>query len=96
MSPENVDKTMIPHDERRTISFCGSATYGVGVEGNLDLYHNNNGRIASLHWNGPWTRTDNQFDVTNLKSEEYMLNISPIQESGILGDVLVIVAETIR
>ena len=87
---------MIPHDERRTISFCGSATYGVGVEGNLDLYHNNNGRIASLHWNGPWTRTDNQFDVTNLKSEEYMLNISPIQESGILGDVLVIVAETIR
>lgn len=96
LSPEDVDKIMIPHDEKRTISFCGSATYGVGVEGNLDLYHNNVDRIASLYWNGPWTRTDNQFAVVNLNSEEYTLNISPIQECGILGDVSVIVAQTGR
>ena len=87
---------MIPHDEKKTISFCGSATYGVGVEGNLDLYHNNDGRMASLYWNGPWTRTDNLFNVTNLNSEEYILNMSPIPESGILGDVSVVVAQTGR
>ncbi len=68
----------------------------MGVEGSLDLYHNNDGRIASLYWNGPWSRTDNQFDVTNLNSEEYTLSISPIQEIGILGDVSVIVAQASR
>ena len=68
----------------------------MGVEGNLDLYHNNDGRMASLYWNGPWTRTDNLFNVTNLNSEEYILNMSPIPESGILGDVSVVVAQTGR
>lgn len=90
-----MDKIVIPHDEKRTLSFCGSATYGVGVEGNMDLYHNNDGRIASLHWNGPWRRNDNHFDVTYLSSERYRLTISPIQESGILGDVLVVVAQAV-
>jgi Aegerolysin. len=60
------------------------------------LYYDNVDRIASLYWNGPWTRTDNQFAVANLNSEEYTLNISPIQECGILGDVSVIVAQTGR
>jgi Aegerolysin. len=88
---------VIPHGEKRTLSFCGSATYGVGVEGNLELYHNKDGRIASLHWNGPWTRNDNRFDMTNLStdSERYRLTISPIQESGILGDVSVVVAQAV-
>lgn len=96
LSPEDVDKIIIPHEEKKTIFFCGSASYGVGVEGNLDLYHNNVGRIASLYWNGPWTRTDNQFAVVNLKCEGYTLKISPIPESGILGDVSVTVAQTGR
>lgn len=93
LSPEDVNQIKIPHDENRTISFCGSATYRVGVEGILDLYHDNDGRIVSLYWNGPWTRTHNQFDMANLNSEEYTLRMSPIQESGILGDVSVIVAK---
>lgn len=96
LCPEDVDKIVIPHDEKRTISFCGSATYKVGVEGHLDLYHDNDGRIASLYWNGPWSRTNNQFDVRNLNSEEYILTMSPIQERGILGDVSIIVAQTSR
>lgn len=96
LSREDVDNIIIPHDEKRTISFCGSATYRIGVEGSLDLYHNNDGRISSLYWNGPWTRTDNHFDMTNLNTEEYTLNVSPIQEIGILGDVSVIVAQASR
>lgn len=87
---------MIPHDEKRTIAFCGSAAYKVGLEGHLDLYHDNDGRIASLYWNGPWSRTYNQFDVRDLNSEEFILTMSPIQERGILGDVSIIVAKTSR
>ncbi|KAI2671311.1 hypothetical protein LCP963914a_9672 [Penicillium roqueforti] len=96
LSPEDVNQIMIPHDENRTISFCGSATYRVGVEGTLDLYHDIDGQIVSLYWNGPWTRTHNQFNMANLNCEEYTVNMSPIQESGILGDVSVIVAQTSR
>jgi hypothetical protein len=49
--------------------------------------------MASLYWNGPWTRIGYQFDVTSLNSEEYPINVSPIHEGGILGDVSVIVAQ---
>lgn len=91
MCAEDVGKIAIPCDEKRTISFCGSAVYKVGVEGHLDLYHDNDSRIASLYWNGPWSRTYNQLDVRNLNSE-YVLTMSPVQERGILGDVSIVVA----
>jgi hypothetical protein len=57
----------------------------------LDLYHDNDSRIASLYWNGPWSRTYNQLDVRNLNSE-YVLTMSPVQGRGILGDVSIAVA----
>ena len=93
MSPERLDNVTIPPGGKYELSFCGSATYEAGVKGHLDLCHDNNGPIASLYWNGPWTLTDNQFDVVNLNSEEYTINASPIQETGILGDVSVIVSQ---
>ena len=83
---------MIFHGEEGTASFCGSAVYGLGVEGSLDLYHGE-ARIASLHWNGPWARTGNQFEATNVNSAKYLVNISGIPSYGILGDVSVIVTE---
>ena len=92
LSPEEVDKTVVPRGGNRTISFCGSATFRLGVEGKIDLHCDDHGRIASLYWNGPWTRIGNQFDVTNLNSEEYRIIVPAINGSGTLGDVSVIVA----
>lgn len=92
LSPEEVDKTVVPRGGKRTISFCGSATFRLGVEGKLDLHCDAQGRIASLYWNGPWTRIGNQFDVTNLNSEKYLITVSPIHGSGTLGDISVNVA----
>ena len=92
MAPEDVNKLVICHGEEGTASFCGSAVYGLGVEGSLDLYHGD-ARIASLHWNGPWARTGNQFEATNVNSAKYLVIISGIPSHGILGDVSVIVTE---
>ena len=88
-----MDNITIPPGGKKQLSFCGSATYKAGVKGHLDLCDDKNGPIASLYWNGPWTLTDNQFDVVNLNSEKYTVNASPIQEIGILGDISVIVSQ---
>lgn len=56
----------------------------------MDLYHDNDSRIASLYWNGPWSRTYNQLDVRNLNSG-YILTMSPVQKMGIL-DVSIVLA----
>lgn len=93
LSPEDLNEIVIPHAEKGTICFCGSASYGVGIEGSLDLYRGNKGRIASLHWKGPWARVGNRFDVTNVDCETYLVTVSPIHNSGVLGDVTVIVAD---
>lgn len=79
--------------EEDTISFCGSAVYGLGVEGTLDLYHDTHGWIASLYWKGPWNRLENRFEVKEMDSENYSITVSPIRRSGVLGDISVSVSQ---
>jgi hypothetical protein len=87
-----VNKLVICPGEEGTASFCGSAVYHSGVKGSLDLYHGD-ARIASLHWKGPWARTGNQFEATNVNSAKYLVDISNIPKHGILGDISVIVTD---
>lgn len=95
ISAEDVNKKEILAGEEDTISFCGSAVYGLGVEGSLDLYHNPHGWIASLYWYGPWNRLGNRFEITRMDSENYSITVSPIRRSGILGDISVSVTQVV-
>ena len=80
--------------EEGTVSFCGSAAYGLGIEGGLELYHGDS-RIASLYWKGPWARRGNQFEVTDV-NEKYLVTATAVPEVGILGDVSVAITEPIH
>lgn len=88
-----MNKKEILAGEEDTISFCGSAVYGLGVEGSLDLYHDPHRWIASLYWNAPWNRLGNRFDVTKMDSENYSITVSPKHSSGVLGDISVSVSQ---
>ena len=84
---------VIAPSERSVISFCGSATYKLGVKGQLDIYEDDDTRIASLCWNGPWTRHGNQFELANVDVERYLVKVSPVHRKGVLGDISVTVTQ---
>ena len=71
---------------------CGSATFGLGVEGMLDLYHNGR-RITSVYWNGNWNRVGNQLHLVRVDGENYDVTVSIPSDEGILGDLAVEVGE---
>lgn len=88
----NIEKISIQHGQSRVVSFCGSATFGLGVEGMLDLYHDQHW-ITSVYWNGPWNRVGNQFHLTNVDNKSYRVTASMPSDEGILGDLAVEVGE---
>jgi hypothetical protein len=91
---EDVNKIVIRSGETKKVSFCGSAAYGAGVEGTLDLYNDQEGQIASLYWNGPYNQKGNLFEVTNADTQHYEVIVGSIPSKGILGDVSVTVTAT--
>ena len=78
---------MIQPGTRGSISFCGNATYKLGIEGKLDIYNSDDGRIATLNWYGPWPRFGNRFELTNMNSQKYLIFISPVHQNGVLGEI---------
>jgi hypothetical protein len=86
---EDVNRISIPHSRSATVTVCGSATFGLGVEGTLDLYHDESGRIASLSWNGPWSRIGNELLVHDLAEDKFAMEVSSPPNKGILGDLIV-------
>jgi hypothetical protein len=64
----------------------------LGVKGKLDIYQDDDTRIASLCWNGPWTRLGNRFEITNIDVERYFVKVSPVHHSGVL-DVSITVTQ---
>jgi hypothetical protein len=74
------------------VSFCGSATFRLGVEGMLDLYHNER-RITSVYWRGPWKRVGNGFQLSSVDNENYEVMASVPMYKGILGDLAIEVGE---
>ena len=92
MSIEDVNLITIQPGESGTISLCGSAAFGLGIEGMLDLYLNNDNHVASIYWYGPWKRVGNQFHVKNMDTENYAVIASVPRYKGILGDLSVSVS----
>lgn len=89
LSTEDLEKIRIQPGASKLISFCGSATLGLGIEGMLDLHSDNETRITSLYWNGPWNRVDNQFHVSSTDHELYTVTASIPPVEGVLGDISV-------
>lgn len=89
LSAEDVEKIIIRPGESKLISFCGSGALGLGIEGMLDIHADNEARITSLYWNGPWDRVGNQFHVSSTDNEHYSLSASIPPNEGILGDISV-------
>ena len=88
-----MNQIVVPLGASGVISFCGSATYKLGIEGKLDLYYDDDGdsRIASLYWKGPWPRCGNRFEITNHDTKKYLIIMSPIHRNGVLGEVSITV-----
>ena len=89
---EDVEKKPIRHGQSQVVSFCGSATFGVGVEDMLDLY-NDKRRITSVYWNGHWKCVRNELHLANVDDEHYSVKVSIPSDDGILGDLAVEVGE---
>jgi hypothetical protein len=87
LSTEDVENLRIQPGDSKLISFCGSATLGVGIEGMLDLHLEHENRITSLYWNGPWNRLDNQFHVSSTDDEHYAVTASSPPAEGVLGAI---------
>ncbi|KAJ6126332.1 hypothetical protein N7523_001944 [Penicillium sp. IBT 18751x] len=90
---EDVKHISVPHGDSRVVSFCGSATFGLGVEGKLDLYRDGKHRITSVYWNGPWSRLGNQLHLVSVDEQHYDVTLSVPPEGGILGDLAIVVRE---
>ena len=75
------------------VSVCGSATFGVGIEGMLDLRHDGETLITSLYWNGPWKRIGNQLHVAHVNRTNYDVKVSTPPIKGIIGDLAVNISE---
>ncbi|KAJ5996173.1 hypothetical protein N7499_007512 [Penicillium canescens] len=93
ISPEDVNQISIPHGQSAVVSVCGSAAFGLGIEGMIDLYHDEKSLITSLYWNGPWERIGNQLHLVDDDQEHYLVEVSNPPYEGILGDLAVEVRE---
>jgi hypothetical protein len=94
ISPEDVNQISIPHGQSAVVSVCGSAAFGQGIEGMIDLYHDEKSLITSLYWNGPWERIGNQFHPVDVDDEHYLVEVSTPPYEGILGDLAVEIKES--
>lgn len=92
ISLQDVENTSIRHGQSQVLSFCGSATFGVGVEGMLDLYHDER-LITSVCWNGHWNLVGNEFHSAHVDDKHYRVSMSIPSYEGILGDLAVEVGE---
>ena len=92
MSTDDVNNISIRPGSSAVLSFCGSAAFGLGIEGMLDLYRDNETRIASVYWNGPWNRIGNEFHTANVDNEHYIVTTSIPTEEGILGELSVVIS----
>lgn len=93
ISPEDVDQILIPHGQSAVVSVCGSAAFGVGIEGMLDLCRDGKSLITSLYWNGPWKRIGNELHLANVDDKHYVVKVSTPPFEGILGDIAVDIRE---
>ncbi|KAJ5312502.1 hypothetical protein PENANT_c027G08803 [Penicillium antarcticum] len=95
ISPEDVNQISIPHGQSAVVSVCGSAAFGLGTEGMIDLYRDETTLIASLYWNGPWKQIGNELHLTNLDNERYLAEVSTPPFEGILGDLAVDIRDAV-
>lgn len=93
ISPEDVNQISIPHGQSAVVSVCGSAAFGLGIEGMIDLCRDGNDLVTSLYWNGPWKRIGNELHLANVDSENYVVQVSSPPYEGILGDLAVEIRE---
>jgi len=92
ISTEEVNQISILHGKSAVISVCGSAAFGLGIEGMLDLCRDGS-LIASLYWNGPWKRVGNELNLSDVDDDQYVVNVSIPPYEGILGDLAVEISE---
>lgn len=93
ISPEDVNQISIPHGQSAVVSVCGSAAFGLGIEGMIDLCRDGNSLVTSLYWNGPWKRIGNELHLANVDNEHYVVKVSTPPYEGILGDLTVEIRE---
>lgn len=94
ISENELKAVSIPPKAEHKICICGSATYKLGVEGELDIFSDDPARIASVSWCGSWRRVGNKFEVNNVDTN-YSTTASSFNETGSLGEISVTIARKV-
>lgn len=97
MASGDVDDMIIRHNGgRRSICFCGEEGSLYGAQGSVDLVDDLKGvRICTLIWRAAMYRGErNEFRKLN-QNTRYKVDIGRWNQSGVLGDIPVIIEEQI-
>ncbi|KAH7920735.1 putative Asp-hemolysin precursor [Leucogyrophana mollusca] len=91
ISPEEVDKIVIPAGSEHSVSSCGRSHSPSGTEGTIDLYDDTT-KVCTLYWNCPWGSSANNFEVQDV-NQGYIVTHGPWNAvAGPLGNIKIKVA----
>ncbi|KAH7919329.1 Asp-hemolysin [Leucogyrophana mollusca] len=91
ISPEEIDKIVIPGGSEHSVSSCGRLSSPSGTEGTIDLYDDTT-KVATLYWDCPWGSPTNNFEVQDV-NQGYSVTNGPWNKSGgALGNIAIKVA----
>ncbi|KAH7920030.1 putative Asp-hemolysin precursor [Leucogyrophana mollusca] len=91
VSPEEIDKIVIPPGSERSVSSRDRSGVPSGIEGSIDLYDDTT-KICSLYWNCPWGSSTNNFEVQDV-NRGYIVTNGPWNPGpGPLGNIAIKVA----
>ncbi|KAH7917975.1 putative Asp-hemolysin precursor [Leucogyrophana mollusca] len=90
ISPEEIDRIVIPAGSEHSVSSCGRSSALSGTEGTIDLYDDAT-KVCTLYWNCPWGSSTNNFEVRDVnKAGGYIVSNGPWNpDGGALGNITV-------
>ncbi|KAH7919338.1 putative Asp-hemolysin precursor [Leucogyrophana mollusca] len=91
ISPEEVDKIVIPAGSEQSVSSCGRSNSPSGTEGSIDLYDDKT-KVCTLYWDCPWGSPTNNFEVRDVNQGYNVTNGPWNKTGGALGNIAIKVA----
>ncbi|KAH7903151.1 aegerolysin type hemolysin [Hygrophoropsis aurantiaca] len=76
LSPEEIDKIVIPAGSDQSVSSIGRTGAASGVEGTIDLYDDTT-KICTLYWNYPWAGPTDSFEIRDV-NKAYNVTHGPL------------------
>ncbi|KAH7903302.1 Aegerolysin-domain-containing protein, partial [Hygrophoropsis aurantiaca] len=89
LSPEEIDKIVIPPGSEQSVSSRGRSDSAAGVEGTIDLCGDAT-KICAMYWNYPWGPPANDFEVRGV-DRAYIVTHGPLSpgQRNVIVDVAI-------